>query len=409
MIRETRETREGKKSPEKKAVLTRDLRRAIKRGHPFIFADAVRLPPDLSPGELVTVEHDRRFVCRGFADPSGPLAIRVLSLDPKEPMESTLSARLDRALSLRETLFPSGPPSEGSPDTTGYRLVNGEGDLLPGLVVDRYGEVLVVKADGPVAERFWDLPAIATRLARLPFVTAIHQRSRSRGGAVGQTLVGEVTGPSTFLEHGARFRADVREGQKTGFFLDQREHRLTLGRLARGRTVVNAFGYTGGFSVQCGRFGAEHVTTVDIAGPAIAEATANWRLNDLPDARHTGVTADTFEYLGACHARGEHFDLVILDPPAFAPSRKDLEKALAAYRALAELGAKVTATGGLLFLASCSAHVMKDELLASLEEGLSKARRNGRVLALGGQPPDHPYPLVCPELAYLKTALVALD
>lgn len=391
-----------RQSPEKKAVLTRDLRRAIKRGHPFIFADAVRLPPNLSAGDLVTVEHDRRFVCRGYADPSGPLAVRVLTLDPKEPLETTLSTRLDRALGLRQTLFPN-------PDTTGYRLVNGEGDLLPGLVVDRYGEVLVIKADGPVAERFWDLPAIAARLARLPFVRAIHQRSRSRGGAVGQTLIGEVSGKTVFLEHGARFGADVREGQKTGFFLDQREHRLSLGRLAKDRTVINAFGYTGGFSVQCGRFGARHVTTLDIAGPAIAEATANWRLNDLPDAAHRGVTADTFEYLTDCHTRGERFDLVILDPPAFAPSRKDLDKALAAYRALAELGAKVTAPGGLLFLASCSAHVLRDELMACLEEGLSKAKKNGRVLALGGQPPDHPYPLVCPELAYLKTALVALD
>jgi 23S rRNA (cytosine1962-C5)-methyltransferase len=391
-----------RKTPEKKAVLTRDLRRAIKRGHPFIFADAVRLPPDLQPGDRVIVEHDRRFVCRGYADPTGPLAIRVLSLDPKEPLETTLSTRLDRALSLRETLFTTE-------DTTGYRLVNGEGDLLPGLVVDRYGDVLVLKADGPIAEQFWDLQAIARRLARLPFVRAIHQRSRSRGGAVGQTLLGEITGPTAFLEHGAHFRADVREGQKTGFFLDQREHRLSLGRLAKNRKVINAFGYTGGFSVQCGRFGASHVTTLDIAGPAIAEATANWRANGLPDERHTGITADTFDHLGACHERGERFDLVILDPPAFAPSRKDLDKALAAYRALAELGAKVTAPGGLLFLASCSAHITKDELLSSLEEGLSKARKNGRVLGLGGQPPDHPWPLVCPELAYLKTALVALD
>lgn len=390
-------------SVEKKAVLTRDLRRDLKRGHPFIFADAIRLPAGLAPGDLVVVEHDRRFVCRGFVDPTGPLSVRVLSTDPREIIDNnTMRRRLDRALALRHSIF-------GHDDTTGYRLVNGEGDLLPGLVVDRYGDTLVVKADGPIAESFWDLDAVAAHLEGLPFVAAIHQRSRSRGGAVGKTIRGEVVGPVIFREHGARFQADVREGQKTGFFLDQREHRLALGQLSKDRRVLNAFGYTGGFSVQCGRHGAREVTTLDIAGPAIEEARKNWRLNDLPEDQHRAVVADTFEYLAAAFARGERFDLVILDPPAFAPSRKDLEKALAAYRSLAELGARVTEQHGILFLASCSAHVRRDELLEALEEGLSKARRNGRVMALGGQPPDHPYPLACPELAYLKTALVVLD
>ena len=390
------------RGPTKRATLTRDLRRLIKRGHPWVFADAIALPAGLQPGDLVTLEHDKRFVARGYVDPTGPLALRVVTTDLNEAVDEALVARrIDQAVTLRAALF--------ADDTTGYRLINGEGDGLPGLVVDRYGGTLVIKPDGPIAESFWDVEALARHLCAVPGVTAIHSRERSRGGAVGKTLVGEVGPDTSFSEYGARFIADVREGQKTGFFLDQREHRLTLGRLSSGRRVLNAFGYTGGFSVQAGRFGATHVTTVDIAAPAIAAATMNWRANGLPDGQHTGVAADAFVWLSAAAERGDRFELVILDPPAFAPSRKDLPKAIAAYKSLIALGARVTTPGGLLFAASCSAHVTRDELVMVLDEGVSQSRRKATVLGLGGQPADHPYPLVCPELAYLKTALVALD
>jgi len=387
----------------KKAQLTRDLRRVIKRGHPWVFSDAIHLPAGLAPGDFITLEHDKRFVARGYIDPTGPLALRVLTTDPNEPITPALVAhRLDRAIALRSAL------AFGA-DTTGYRLVNGEGDALPGLVIDRYGNTLVIKPDGPIAESVWDIDAIAHHLATLPGVSAIHSRVRSRGGAIGKTLIGTI-GPEThFTEYGAHFIADVREGQKTGFFLDQREHRQTLGKLAQNRKVLNAFGYTGGFSIQAGRHGATHVTTLDIAAPAIAAATLNWRANDLPDANHSAVTADAFAWLSTAADRGDRFELVILDPPAFAPSRKDLPKALAAYKSLIALGARVTSPSGLLFAASCSAHVSRDDLLHALDEGLSQSRRKASVLVLGGQPPDHPYPLVCPELAYLKTALVSLD
>lgn len=391
------------RGPERRAHLTRDLRRVIKRGHPWVFSDAVKLPAGAQAGDVVALEHGGRIVARGYCDPEGPLAVRILSTDPNEVIgPETFWARLDRAIAWREALF-------AGTDTDGYRLVNGEGDRLPGLVIDRYRDTLVIKPDGPVAERFWDTQALAARLVQQPGVVAIYARARSRGGAVGETLRGEVSGPVTFSEHGALFEADVREGQKTGFFLDQREHRLALGRLARDRRVLNAFAYTGGFSVQCGRHGARHVTTLDLAAPALAAAEVNWRKNGLPDTRHRAVTADTFAFLGEAVSRGETFDLVILDPPAFAPSRKDLEKALAAYTSLAELGARVTAPSGLLFLASCSLHVRRDELMGCLDEGLARARRAASVVSLGGQPPDHPYPLGGPELAYLKTALVRVE
>jgi 23S rRNA (cytosine1962-C5)-methyltransferase len=385
--------------------LTRDLRRDIKRGHPWVFADAVRLPSGLEPGEIVSVVRDDRVVASGYVDPSGPLAVRICTTHPRERVDlAWAAARLDRALALRGSLFGQ------TAHTDGYRLVNGEGDGLPGLVVDRYGDTLVIKPDGPIAEAFWDLDAVADALTARTGLLKIYARSRSRGGAEGLTLRGEVGPETPFVEHGVRFVVDVREGQKTGFFLDQREHRVRLGGLAKDRRVLNVFGYTGGFSVHAGLGGARHVTTVDIAAPAITAASRNWRENSLPEDRHEGVSADAFAYLERAGVNGgARWDLVVLDPPAFAPSRKALPQALAAYRRLVALGAAVVSPGGLLFIASCSAHVPREALLEAAEEGVSEARRRATVLALGGQPPDHPFPLACPELAYLKTALLALD
>ncbi len=387
-----------------KVILTRDLRRDIKRGHPWVFADAVRLPKGLTQGEIVAIERDDRIVGHGYVDPDGPLAVRVCTTAPREFPDATWAkARLQAAIALRKSLFPT-------PETDGYRLVNGEGDGLPGLVVDRYGDVLVIKPDGPIAEAFWDLEAVADTLIAETNVANIYARSRTRGGAEGMTLRGEVSHETRFTEDGVRFVVDVREGQKTGFFLDQREHRIRLGRLSKGRRVLNVFGYTGGFSIHAGLGGATHVTTVDIAAPAIEAARRNWAENRLPTDRHDGVSADAFSFLEtAARDGGPRWELVILDPPAFAPSRKALPQALAAYKRLVGLGARVVTPGGLLFIASCSAHVPREALLGATEEGLSEARRRGSVLSIGGQPPDHPFPLACAELAYLKTALLALD
>lgn len=386
----------------KVATLTRDLRRDLRRGHPWVFADAVRLPGGLAPGETVIVEgKDKKAIGLGYVDPEGPLAVRMLSADGARPegLPALLEARLEAAVALRERLFDAS--------VTGYRVVNGEGDGLPGLVIDRYEDVAVVKPDGPVADAFWDTAAIARWLAgRLP-VSRVYLRRRSRGGAEGEPLIGDAPGLVTIREGGARLAVDVVHGQKTGLFLDQREHRMRIGAMARGRRVLNVFGYTGGFSVHAGLGGASHVTTVDLAAPAIAQAEANWALNGLPAEGHRGVAADAFAFLEAAGA-GERWDLVVLDPPAFAPSRQALPQALAAYRRMVTAGARVTADGGLVLVASCSAHVSLEALLGAIEEGVGEARRRADVLAVGGQPPDHPYPLACRELAYLKAVTLRL-
>jgi 23S rRNA (cytosine1962-C5)-methyltransferase len=398
-------------APDRGAVapLTRDLRRDLRRGHPWVFADAVRLPEGLTAGEVVTVRgKDGRPIGKGYADPGGPLAVRILTTESAaggaRALSDLLAARLDRALALRQSLF-GGPAA----NITGYRVINGEGDGLPGLVVDRYGDVLVVKPDGPIAEAFWDLETVARALGARTGVANIYLRTRSRGGAEGRTLLGEVPDLVSFQEGPARFSADVVHGQKTGFFLDQREHRLRIGAMARGRRVLNAFGYTGGFSVHAGLGGALEVATVDQAGPAIAHAKQQWRDNGLPKDRHEGIAADAFAFLESAAAAGRRWDLIVLDPPAFAPSRKQAPQALAAYKKMVAFGAAVAAPDALVLVASCSAHVSLGELTGVIEEGVAEVKKKADVICFGGQPPDHPYPLACPELAYLKAVYLRLS
>ncbi len=346
-----------------------------------------------------------RPVARGFYDPSGPLAIRVCTTRPSERLDDTwASSRLERAIAARSGVL---DPSR----TDAYRLVGGEGDGLPGLVVDRYADTLVLKLDGPIAEAFWDAQAVAEWLAERLDVRCVFQRMRTRGGAEGRPLVGVApSAPVPFIENGHRFVADVVSGQKTGFFLDQRDNRQRVGAHVRaGDRLLNVFGYNGGFSIYAGAAGASSVTTLDIAPAAIADATRIWALNDLPEAAHHGVAEDAFAFLKRAADRGETWDVVVLDPPAFAPSRKVSGNALDAYARLAALGASVTTPGGLLVCASCSGHISALEFEQACADGIGKARRSASLLGAYGQPFDHPAPLACAELRYLKSLFLRLD
>jgi len=389
-----------------RAQLTRDLRRAVKRGHPWIYADGLRaLPAGTAAGQrALLLDHRGKPLARGWVEPDSPLRFRVTSPDPRvHPDDAWAEAALEAAVALRERLFSGG-------DVTGFRAVNGEGDGLPGLVLDVYGDAAVLKLDGPGAEAFWDAPGVAAWAAARLGLACVYQRHRARGEASGRPLVGPAPdAPIPFLEGGMRLTADLVSGQKTGFYLDQRENRARVGALAAGRRVLNVFGYTGGFSVAAGLGGALAVTTVDRAPPAIAEAERHWALNGLDAAAHEGVAGDAFEHLEAAAAADRRWDLVVLDPPAFAPSKRTLERALAAYARLAAAGARVTAPGGLLVAASCSAHVGLEAFLEAVADGVGAARRRADVLAVTGQPPDHPAPLACAELRYLKCAFLRLD
>jgi 23S rRNA (cytosine1962-C5)-methyltransferase len=381
------------------------LTRSIKRGHPWVFAEALRHLPSAAPGAQALLLDNKkgREIARGFYDPRSPLAFRVCTTTLGESLDDNWAQKsFERALVLRRMLFDER--------TTGFRLFNGEGDGLPGLVCDVYGDTAVLQLDGAGPSGFWDAPGIACWVAETLSLRCVFERSRTQGKEMSRSLVGETPlTPIVFLENGVRFSVDVVRGQKTGFFLDQRDNRQKIRGLAAGRRVLNVFGYTGGFSVYAGLGGARHVTTVDLAGPALAAARTNWELNQLPPTAHEWVTADAFEFLAAVAWQRQAWDLVIVDPPSFASSKGVAPKAIAAYQKLISAAAAVTGPDGLLTVASCSSHVGLEAFLQACEEGISSARRRATVLYIGGQPADHPTPLALPEFRYLKFVLLRVE
>jgi 23S rRNA (cytosine1962-C5)-methyltransferase len=385
--------------------LARDLTRAIKRGHPWVFADALRQRPSAPPGTPAILLDNKkgRPIATGFYDATSSLAFRVCISDGNEQLsEKWAKKQLQRACNLRATVIDS--------NTTGYRLFNGEGDGLPGLICDRYDNTAVIQLDGPGPEGFWNTDNIAGWVARQMSLDHVYLKSQARQGGKGRALMGnEPAEPVSFLENGIRFTADVVLGQKTGFFLDQRDNRASIGTLARGRRVLNLFGYTGGFSVYAGLGDASSVTTVDLAAPALRLADNHWQNNNLPPALHRTVQADVFSYLTGMHHEKKLWDLVIVDPPSFAPSRNAIEKAKTAYKSLIAAAANVTARDGLLAVASCSSHIPLTLFIDLCENGVSQARRKATILRVLGQPADHPSPLPLPEFRYLKFILMRID
>lgn len=385
--------------------LNRDLVRMIKRGHPWVYADALRELPKAPAGSSAVLLDNKKGqpVARGFYDPGCPVALRICEPDPETDLDDRWAQkRLRAALGIRRAVVLSER-------TTGYRLINGEGDGMPGLVVDVYGDSAVVKLDGEGPRGFWNAAEIAKSIAEELSIDCVYERLKERG-STGRVLVGRAPeAPVEFLEHGLKYTADLVRGQKTGFFLDQRENRQTIRQVADSLRVLNIFSYTGGFSIAAGAGGATHVTSVDVAPAAIEAADSHWSLNGFPPAAHEGVVADAFEFLAEASRQRQRWDVVILDPPSFAPNRESLNKAVAAYENVIEAGARVTARNGKLAVASCSSHVDLPLFLQCCEEGVSKARRRGAVLHLSGQPADHPSPLALPEFRYLKFALIQLD
>ncbi|MEZ4726782.1 MAG: class I SAM-dependent rRNA methyltransferase [Caldilineaceae bacterium] len=297
-------------------------------------------------------------------------------------------------------------------DTTGYRLVHGENDGLPGLVIDRYDQTLVIK----LYTAAW-LPHLADLLSALttvqPAARWVLRMSRTLqkmpehgyGLADGLVLAGPpLTGPVIFLENGLRFEADPIHGQKTGFFLDQRENRARVEGLAAGKRVLNVFAYNGGFSLYAARGGARQVTSLDISRPALAAAERNFALNQqmssVAAADHQLLVGDAFQLLAQMGAAGQRFDLVIIDPPSFAKQQSETERALAAYAQLTRLGLGVLQTGGTMVLASCSSRVSAETFFATVTQAAAQLKRPLQVFDQMTHALDHP--IGFPEGAYLK-------
>ena len=377
--------------------LRRDLRAAIGRGHPWVY-DRAAEPLDAAPGALVTVVDGRGPIATAFLDPRGPIRARVLDLDPHAAVDEAWAHARARTAAGHRRL----PPE--LVETDALRAVHGENDGLPGLTIDVYAGVAVVVYDGAAAAAFWE-PRLRAVLAGLVeggiAIEATWIRGVRGGGGQARALAGEVPARVRIREGDARFDVDVRHGQKTGFFLDPRANRARIASLARGRRVLNLFSYTGGFSIRCGLAGAAHVTSVDVAAPAIAAADEHWRLNQLPAGGHDGVAEDAFGFLERAGAARRRWDVVIVDPPSFAPSEAARAQALPAYLRLNRLALEITAPGGLLVSASCSSHVTQRDLEDLLAQ-LSTPRRPLRVIEARGAAADHPTRPGFPEGRYLK-------
>jgi 23S rRNA (cytosine1962-C5)-methyltransferase len=336
-------------------------------------------------------------------DPDSHLAFRSCAVNPDRFDDAFAAKRIETAIALRHSLFDDS--------TTCYRLVNGEGDGLPGLVCDVYGDFAVVQLDGAGPSNFWHLPGIATLITQCGGPKNIYRKNRSgEPASLASVILGQTPEIETVVkEHGLLFAVNLIQGQKTGFFLDQRDNRERIRRLAKDRRVLNMFGYTGGFSIYAGSGGASHVTTVDSAKPAIAAAQNNWILNGFDASRHDSIAADAFEFLESARSAKKEWDLVIVDPPSFAPGKHHVEKAQAAYLSVLTSALHTTATGGIFAASSCSSHISAEMFLEICEGAVSKAKRRATVLGIYGQPEDHPFPLACQELRYLKFVLLRIE
>jgi 23S rRNA (cytosine1962-C5)-methyltransferase len=381
--------------------------RRAEGGHPWIYSNEVEMDAAaraIAPGSLVTVKRaDSRPLGVAMFNPHTLLAGRLLDRDAARPIgRRFVMRRLERALQLRERLYRA----------PFYRLVHAEADGLPGLVVDRFGPVLVVQENAAGMELLE--PVIVEALSALlsPAAIVLRNDSPARGleGLTQEVRVaaGAVDGPVTVEEDGAIFLADVLAGQKTGWFFDQRDNRAFVAGLAAGARVLDLYCYSGGFAVAAARAGAASVAGIDRSEAALAlagEAAARNDVAALCDFRR----AEVFAEAAALASAGERFDIVIADPPAFARSKRDVPAALRGYRKLARLAMQLTAPGGFVFLASCSHNVAAADFAEAARRGLADAGRTGRILREAGAGADHPIHPALPESAYLKSLVLSLD
>jgi 23S rRNA (cytosine1962-C5)-methyltransferase len=383
---------------------------ATRRRHPWLFSGAVARQEGASPDGVVEArDASGAFLARGFASPAAPIVARFWTFEDRPLDESFVSGRVREAMELRQRVIP--------PETDGYRVVNAEGDFLPGLIVDRYGGVLVVQSTTEGTERartLW-LPPL---LAAFPGASILQKNDLTTRHGEGLPLEDELLAgapaPASvpFRERGLSFVAGIAGGQKTGFFLDQRENRHLVRSLAAGRSVLNLFSYSGAFGVAALAGGATRVTHVDVSDAALARARENHRLNgqavEGPETRVETREADVFDDLRARVAAGERWDFIVTDPPAFAKRKADVNKACRGYKDINRLAFQLLAPGGFLLACSCSGRVSPDLFQKVIFAAALDARRPARLLERRGAGADHPVSIDCPEGDYLKAFLLSV-
>ncbi|MDE6243363.1 MAG: class I SAM-dependent rRNA methyltransferase [Muribaculaceae bacterium] len=385
--------------------LKRGKEESLKRFHPWVFSGAVAsLPDNLQEGDLVKVVSSTGELLGSGHWQIGSIAVRMLEFGPGSVDDEFYRRRLRQAYDMRQSL---GLLRE---DNDCVRLVHGEGDFLPGLVVDLYGNTAVMQAHSPGMHM--ERARIAEALTELPQVGSVYYKSDTtlpfKAGLdpVNGYLLGTES-EAVATENGLRFNIDWLRGQKTGFFLDQRDNRALLERYAKGRDVLNMFCYTGGFSVYAMRGGAKRVVSVDSSAKAIALTRANIELNFPDDPRHTAIAEDAFKYLAEMPDGA--FDLIVLDPPAFAKHRGALKNGLLGYRKLNARAFEKIRPGGILFTFSCSQVVSKDAFRAAVFTAAAQSGRKVRILHQLTQGADHPVSIYHPEGEYLKGLVLQVE
>ncbi|WP_342052484.1 class I SAM-dependent rRNA methyltransferase [Cupriavidus sp. OTU4054] len=383
--------------------------KSLLRRHPWVYATGIATTSGrCEPGATVTIRAaDGRFLARGAYSPESQIRARVWTFDEDEPV--------DHALIKRRVAAAIAHRGQWVRDTDAVRLVFGESDRLPGLIVDYYGNgergQLVCQFNSAGVEQ-WKT-AIVQALVKETGCPNVYERSdaavREREGLplVTGVLAGAEPDPElSVTEHGVRYYVDVRNGHKTGFYVDQRDNRKLVGDLAQGREVLNCFCYTGGFSLAALRGGATAVTSIDSSGEALKIAANNVTLNGFDADRATWLDADVFKTLRQFRAEGRQFDLIVLDPPKFAPSAQHIDRAARAYKEINLVGMQLLRPGGLLFTYSCSGAISMELFQKIVAGAVTDARADARILRRLSAGTDHPMSAAFPEGEYLKGLLL---
>ena len=402
-----------------KVILKKGREESLLRFHPWVFSGAIaHIAGNPAEGDIVAVHaSDGGFLACGHYQ-IGSIAVRVLSFDREALAPDFYEVRLARALEARRAvgLAASGSPAGTAPRTCCYRLVHGEGDGLPGLVIDFYDGVCVLQAHSVGMFRAKHQICEALKAVYGDSLKAVYDKSSGTAPfKAGLELIdgylyraeGFSDDEQTVLENGHKFIVNWTEGQKTGFFLDQRENRALVGRYAAGRNVLNLFCYTGGFSIYALAAGAEHVDSVDSSAKAMHMVDRNVALNGFDASRHTGYCTDAIDFLK--NAPEGKYDLMIVDPPAFAKHRGVLKNALRAYQRLNAAAIARIAPGGLIFTYSCSQVVDKESFALAVFSAAASVGRSVRILDRLNQPADHPVNIYHPEGEYLKGLLLYVE
>jgi 23S rRNA (cytosine1962-C5)-methyltransferase len=389
--------------------LVRDVSKHLKRGHRWIFADCFDKNDRFVSG-LAILKLKQESLAIGIVQADTQLRFRLLSLFEESCIKpNNLEASLytwsewqwKKASQLRKHFV--------SDVTNSFRLVNGEGDGMPGLIIDVYNDTAVIKHDHPALEAFWNHEGLAERIVEdFPQINCVYWKRRNDDEVKGKDILGGLKEEVIFKENGANFASNIRDAAKTGFFLDQRDNRKLISIFSKDKSLLNLFSYTGGFSVFGAIGGATHVTSVDIAKAATAASDRNFAVNDLK-TKHEAIAEDAFIYIDQQIKEKQKWDIVITDPPSFAPNQKSVESAKEAYIKVFSQSLKLVNNQGLFAASSCSSHVTTEMFMEICKEVFSRNRKRGTLVYLGGQPFDHPYPMAMEELRYLKFALFRID